>query len=98
MRRAFGVEPLGCLDAFKDWAASSPKAVKLDWDATFRSWVRREAAEGRLEPWVPKVSQLGTTTETRSPEEREAALKKLSAAMADLGAKSGLRHTFTGAK
>ena len=98
MRRAFSVEPLGCLDAFKDWAASSPGAVKLDWDATFRSWVRREAAEGRLEPWAPKTSQLGTTEETQTPEQREAARKRLSEAMADLGAKAGLRHTFTGAK
>lgn len=35
---------------FKDWAASSPKACKLDWDATWRTWVRRVVHERNTRP------------------------------------------------
>lgn len=96
LRETFRVEPLGCLDAFKDWAASSPRAVKLDWDATFRSWVRREASEGKLEPWEPKASQLGMTTPKLSDEQKAANQRRLSDAMSKLEAKSGLRGAFKG--
>ena len=97
MRRSLGVEPLGCLDAFRDWAVSAPKAVKCDWDATFRNWVRREAADGRLEPWAPpqQSSHVGTPS-NETPEQQEAARKRLADAMADLSAKSGLRHSLGG--
>lgn len=42
----------------RDWAASSPKAVKLDWDRTFRNWLRTtisDAKRGRR-PVVSAVS------------------------------------------
>ena len=29
--------------AMRDWSASSPKGCKLDWNATFRNWLRSEA-------------------------------------------------------
>lgn len=43
-------EVLAAADHMRDWAASSPKAVKLDWDRTFRNWLRTtisDAARGR---------------------------------------------------
>lgn len=33
--------------AFKDWWAQAPKGAKLDWDATWRTWVKR-AVEDRI--------------------------------------------------
>ncbi len=87
MRDAFRVDPLQCLDAFRDWAASSPKAVKLDWDATFRSWVRREVADGKLEPLPPKQSQLGIDPNDTSGPATEASKRMLAEAMAKLTAR-----------
>lgn len=34
-------------DHMRDWAASSPKAVKLDWDRTFRNWLRTTISDAR---------------------------------------------------
>jgi len=87
IRDALNVDPLRCLDAFRDWAASSPKAVKLDWDATFRSWVRREADEGKLEPLPPKQRDLGIDPNDKSPPASEASKKLLAEAMAKLTAR-----------
>ena len=33
-------EVFAAADHMRDWAASSPKASKLDWDRTFRNWLR----------------------------------------------------------
>lgn len=35
-----GLDPVEQLAAFHDWAAGSAKAVKLDWDASWRQWCR----------------------------------------------------------
>ena len=45
--RAEGIaDPMACLPSFKDyWAAKAGAgAAKLDWDATFRVWVRKDSA------------------------------------------------------
>lgn len=45
------------VEAFKDWwsAAAGSKGVKLDWDATWRTWVRRAPkAAAPLTPAVPR--------------------------------------------
>lgn len=45
------------VEAFKDWwsAAAGSKGVKLDWDATWRTWVRRAPkAAAPLAPSVPR--------------------------------------------
>ena len=37
--------------ALRDWSLSSPNGVKLDWEATWRTWIRRRiAAEPRAGP------------------------------------------------
>lgn len=38
------------LERFRDWAAAAPgeKGVKLDWDATWRNWLRKAMEEGRV--------------------------------------------------
>lgn len=54
-------EVLAAADHMRDWAASSPKASKLDWDRTFRNWLRTtisDAKRGRR----PVVSGSGTAT------------------------------------
>jgi hypothetical protein len=40
-------EPLTSLPSFKDFWRAKPGAggTKLDWDATYRNWVRRDAAQ-----------------------------------------------------
>jgi hypothetical protein len=51
-------EVLAAADHMRDWAASSPKASKLDWDRTFRNWLRTtisDAKRGRR-PVVTAVS------------------------------------------
>lgn len=52
-------EVLAAADHMRDWAASSPKASKLDWDRTFRNWLRTtisDAKRGRR----PVVSRSAT--------------------------------------
>lgn len=34
-------------DHMRDWAASSPKASKLDWDRTFRNWLRTTISDAK---------------------------------------------------
>lgn len=34
-------------DHMRDWAASSPKASKLDWDRTFRNWLRTTVSDAK---------------------------------------------------
>ena len=87
MREAWNVDPLLCLDAFRDWAASSPKAVKIDWDATFRSWVRREVNEEKLPQLPPKQRDLGIDPSDTSGPATEASKKLLAEAMAKLNAR-----------
>lgn len=94
LREKLGVDPMSCLDDFLDWAASSPKAVKLDWDATFRTWVRRAAKEGTAAPWeAPSLlSQRGTSVpqDDATPEQRAAAMANLAASLDDLERSAGL--------
>ena len=40
-------EVYAAADHMRDWAASSPKAVKLDWDATFRNWLRTTISDAK---------------------------------------------------
>lgn len=40
------------LAGMRDWSASSPKGAKLDWDATWRGWLRRE---------IERASENGTS-------------------------------------
>jgi hypothetical protein len=44
LREGGFLNPLAILEDFRDWwtAKSGKDATKLDWDATFRGWVRRE--------------------------------------------------------
>jgi len=46
---------LAPLESFADYWRSAPgsKGVKVDWDATYRTWVRREVETGRLEQRKP---------------------------------------------
>ena len=37
-------------EAIRDWSLSSPAGAKLDWEATWRGWVRRSAERGRPPP------------------------------------------------
>jgi hypothetical protein len=51
---------MAAADHMRDWAASSPKAVKLDWDRTFRNWLRTtisDANRGRR-PVVSAVASF----------------------------------------
>jgi len=47
--RGLGLDPDIVFDEFHDWwiAASGARATKLDWSATWRTWCRREAKDGR---------------------------------------------------
>jgi hypothetical protein len=40
-------EVLACAEHMRDWAASSPKAVKLDWDRAFRNWLRTAIGDAK---------------------------------------------------
>lgn len=40
-------EVFAAADHMRDWAASSPKAVKLDWDRTFRNWLRTTISDAK---------------------------------------------------
>lgn len=42
--RANGIEPFAALEDFRDYWASIPgsRGVKLDWDLTYRRWIRRD--------------------------------------------------------
>jgi hypothetical protein len=55
LREELRIEPLVCVGAFRDhFLASKEKtAVKADWDAAFRNWVRRDAKSGDLPRWSP---------------------------------------------
>lgn len=95
LRSKLGVDPLSVLEDFRDWAASSKNAVKLDWDATFRTWVRRAAKAGDAAPWdaTPLLSSQGGTREPEpSPEDRAEARRKLDEAMSKLEEASGLQN------
>ena len=53
------------IDAFRDYwcSVAGQKGLKLDWDATFKNWVRRESAP-RGQPYGP-VAPVRKFTETR---------------------------------
>jgi hypothetical protein len=40
-------EVMAAADHMRDWAASSPKASKLDWDSTFRNWLRTTISDAK---------------------------------------------------
>ncbi len=52
LRAKHNVDPIGSLESFQDyWIAKAGKdAVKLDWDRTFATWVRRAVSYGDLQP------------------------------------------------
>lgn len=43
-------DPMEILPSFSDHFASAPgeKGLKIDWDATYRNWIRRELRDGKL--------------------------------------------------
>lgn len=74
LRAKLSVEPMDCWDDFADWAASSPTAKKLDWNATFRTWVRRAASRGEIERREPTQVSLASA---RAPEAPPASPEKI---------------------
>lgn len=79
------------VEAFHDyWAAESgQKAAKLDWDAAFRTWCRREAMRfPRKEAARPTTPSEAAPEPKASPEQRERSrqfgLQKLGDLMGDL--------------
>ena len=57
-------EVLAAADHMRDWAASSPKAVKLDWDRTFKNWLRTTISDARRgkRPIVSQASVFNRAT------------------------------------
>lgn len=53
-RREFGVDATAIVEEFVDYwlAAPGAKGVKLDWEATFRNWVRRAHERGQVPRYV----------------------------------------------
>lgn len=49
------------LERFRDWAASAsgPNAVKKDWDAAWRNWLRKAQDEGRYTSGKTRLQQRG---------------------------------------
>ena len=63
LRRKLGVEPLACVDEFRDYwrSVAGQRGTKLDWDATFRNRVRDKAELGKLPKWhPPEFTEDGT--------------------------------------
>lgn len=60
------VDPLRCLPTFRDYWVSKPGSggVKLDWDATFRVWVRNEKTMGGASRFASK--QIVQPSENRA--------------------------------
>lgn len=71
--------------AFKDWWAQAPNGVKLDWDATWRTWVKRAVedrikraprpAAGQVVAFKPKAAPRIMDIPAASPEEWSRRLK-----------------------
>lgn len=57
-------EVLAAAEHMRDWAASSPKASKLDWDRTFRNWLRTTISDA-------KRGRRPVVTAATSPAERQ---------------------------
>lgn len=80
-------------DHFRDhWlAADHRNAIKADWDAAFRTWVRRDIEAGKIVPYIPApVAKL----EPRTPEQLEAKRKSqevLASALAEMDARAAAR-------
>lgn len=67
-----GVSPVELareLDKFRDYWIAVPGArgVKLDWDRTFRSWVRRETEAGKIGGHFPKKPEPDPEPEAVQP-------------------------------
>ena len=80
-------EVLACVEAFRDhWTASTVKtAVKLDWDAAFRTWLRRHR---EYHPELPEpVDEPPRQPKPPGYDERDAARRAdaLRQATAELG-------------
>lgn len=52
-------------ERFKDWAASSPNAVKLDWAAAYRNWIRNNAPTSDADMSRPGFVGAITHVDTR---------------------------------
>lgn len=84
LRAELGVDPMGSVARFVDHhrQATGRSARSRDWSAKFRNWVRKDAADGRLDPLKPHRTMSeavpSRSTETpiadRPPEERKAIL------------------------
>lgn len=48
LARELGVDPIQTIIEFRDWWIAQPgsKGVKLDWEATWRTWVRKNSRQG----------------------------------------------------
>lgn len=66
VRQELGVDPLCTVSAFVDYWTSKPgrRAEKLDWEAAFRTWCRRERAS------LPTFKPTPAPTPPRPPQER----------------------------
>jgi len=49
--RSEGYDARSCIEPFRDWwmAAAGVRGVKADWEATFRTWVRKAIEQGNIE-------------------------------------------------
>ena len=59
------------LDGFRDYWLGCAKP-KADWNATFRTWIRREVEEGKFERVVPQPALEPEELDTRTPEQIQA--------------------------
>lgn len=72
------------MSKFRDWAASAPssKALKSDWDATWRNWLRRAIEDG-------KHNRTGNTGQGRTSAAAQEVLRRIGGSGAPLGADAG---------
>ncbi len=68
-RESEGVDARACVDRFRDyWASATGRnATKLDWEATFRNWVRDDIARGRVPPWPDGEAEVDPPIEYGPP-------------------------------
>ena len=59
------------IEGFRDFWLGNAKP-KADWDATFRTWIRREVHDGKLERIVHQPAPEPEKPDTRTPEEIQA--------------------------
>lgn len=52
IRRKLHVDPMPAVERMTDWARSKSVA-RVDWDATFRNWVREDVSRNKLPLWAP---------------------------------------------